>query len=180
MIFAVLTCLLAATSQVVGYESTDLQPGKVSRVIPNFAPLGTFPTLKDAIRFEPPEAFVGCQLVCDLDGKHLVYDVKSYDENETDYLLTTLHKGCRCFCALDGIPFRQTLWINNRKTTPVRLSTTGEVSGKYAKLMYGESKTQGTRRSNGFFTVEVILTDAEERRILHVENGRLSATSKRP
>lgn len=136
------TTILFATlnvgmSNVVGYENQILPTNALVRITPNFTPLMTFPTMKDVLRFDPPESFVGCKLVADFDNKHWEYEVLSYAPDESDYKLTALRDGCRYNSALDGIPALKSFCIRTKKSAPLKITTAGQVSGRYAETAYG-------------------------------------------
>lgn len=177
MSIACVTILFAAfnvtASNVVGYENQTLPTNALVRITPNFDPLGTFPTMKDVLRFNPPEAFVGCQLIVDFDGKHWVYDVLSYMTDESDYKLSALRKGCRYNSALDGIPAQKSFCIRTMKTTPLCISTDGQISGKYAKTVYGAVTSRTTYPSKPF-KLEIKSKDGKRWLPLEVEPTGLS------
>lgn len=167
----------AATSGVVGYEEQSLPTNALVRVTPNFAPLGTFPTMKDVIRFVPPESFVGCKLLVDLDGTHWEYDVLSYTADESDYKLSALRKGCRYNSALDGIPALKSFCIRTKESSPLSISTAGRVSGRYAEIIYGTGSGTGSASTPTPvkpFKIEIQSKDGKRWLPLKVESSGLS------
>lgn len=172
------TILLAALnvgmSNVVGYETQTLPTNALVRISPNFAPLVTFPTMKDVLRFDPPESFVGCKLVVDLDGKHWEYNVLSYIADESDYKLSALLNGCRYNSALDGIPALKSFCIQTKRTAPLRISTAGQIAGKYAKVVYGTSAAPPSAYPSKPFKLEIQSKDGKKWLPLEVETTGLS------
>ena len=163
-------------SNAVGYQNTTITTGNLCRVEPTFVPLNAFPTMKSILRVEPPEDLVGSQLIFNLDAKHWIYDVLSYDPTEEDYKLQARQGCCVVYNALDGIPFRRVFWINNRGKKPIQITTCGTLNREASAKVFPEQKSKPSPST--LFNIEIISSEKDRRHILSLGEGGISVKDR--